>query len=247
MQQDFASARAYSQRCLAVSRAAGVDAGKSIAPAHLILSQLGLGDASAACRSLRQDVDWEGKLAHQIAPLTLILIAASMTLIQMGEPVYAAEVLSAAMNLPLGDREFYAQFGPARAALNELETRLTPDALRAAMERGKTPILTRSEGEVLYTLRPEFVARLLAMLDQAERPDSLALTPREREVLNYIARGLSNEEIAAELVISFGTAKRHVHNIFEKLGVHNRTQAAARARELGISSPQIAPPLVQKN
>jgi ATP/maltotriose-dependent transcriptional regulator MalT len=78
-------------------------------------------------------------------------------------------------------------------------------------------------------------ARLLARLGQAERPGVTALTPREREVLGYITRSLSNEEIAARLVISLGTAKRHVHHIFEKLGVHNRTQAAARARELGIA------------
>jgi LuxR family maltose regulon positive regulatory protein len=50
-----------------------------------------------------------------------------------------------------------------------------------------------------------------------------------------IVAGKSNQEIAEELVISAGTAKWHVHNILQKLGVSNRPQAIARARELGMN------------
>jgi len=53
-------------------------------------------------------------------------------------------------------------------------------------------------------------------------------------VLHLIVEGKSNQEIAGELVISVGTAKWHVHNILQKLGVNNRPQAIARAHELGI-------------
>jgi LuxR family transcriptional regulator, maltose regulon positive regulatory protein len=60
------------------------------------------------------------------------------------------------------------------------------------------------------------------------------LSEQERRVLRLIAAGKSNREIAAELVISPGTAKWHVHNILQKLGVNNRPQAIARARELGF-------------
>lgn len=60
------------------------------------------------------------------------------------------------------------------------------------------------------------------------------LTERELELLRLVASGLSNEEIAARLFISLSTAKWHVRNVFDKLGVHSRTQAAARARELGL-------------
>ncbi|MBV9229015.1 MAG: hypothetical protein JOZ18_06850, partial [Chloroflexi bacterium] len=60
------------------------------------------------------------------------------------------------------------------------------------------------------------------------------LSGREREVLSLLAEGASNQQIADQLVISLNTAKRHVKNILAKLDVTNRTQAAARARELHL-------------
>jgi LuxR family maltose regulon positive regulatory protein len=60
------------------------------------------------------------------------------------------------------------------------------------------------------------------------------LSEQEIRVLKLIAAGKSNQEIAEELVISVGTAKWHVHNILQKLGVSNRAQAMAKTRELGI-------------
>lgn len=60
------------------------------------------------------------------------------------------------------------------------------------------------------------------------------LSDRELEVLQLIADGLMNREIAQELIISPGTVKVHVKNIYSKLDVHSRTQAAARARELKL-------------
>ncbi|MGE5591042.1 MAG: response regulator transcription factor [Bacillota bacterium] len=60
------------------------------------------------------------------------------------------------------------------------------------------------------------------------------LTDREREVLGLIAEGLTNPEIGRRLYISEATVKRHVYNIYGKLGVTHRTAALARARELGL-------------
>jgi LuxR family maltose regulon positive regulatory protein len=60
------------------------------------------------------------------------------------------------------------------------------------------------------------------------------LTPREIEVLELLAAGLTNREIADRLVISAETVKKHTGNIYGKLGVSNRTEAAARARELQL-------------
>ena len=60
------------------------------------------------------------------------------------------------------------------------------------------------------------------------------LSVRELEVLHLIANGDSNYEIAEQLVLAVSTVKRHVSNIFSKLGVTNRTQAVARAREFRI-------------
>ena len=69
-------------------------------------------------------------------------------------------------------------------------------------------------------------------LDQLVEP----LSEREIEVLQLIAGGLSNQEIANHLHISLSTVKGHTSNIYGKLGVHNRTQAVSRAVELGILS-----------
>lgn len=62
-----------------------------------------------------------------------------------------------------------------------------------------------------------------------------ALTDREVEVLQLLALGKQNREIAQELWVALNTVKKHVTHIFEKLGAANRTEATARARELGLS------------
>lgn len=74
---------------------------------------------------------------------------------------------------------------------------------------------------------------------------SAELTPREREVLRYIERGNSNQEIADALTIEVGTVKNHVHNILKKLNVDNRKRAALLARQI---LPELRPePPVVKN
>jgi ATP/maltotriose-dependent transcriptional regulator MalT len=60
------------------------------------------------------------------------------------------------------------------------------------------------------------------------------LTERELEVLRLLVVGLPNKEIAGTLVIAVGTVKAHLKHIYGKLDVHNRTEAARRARELNL-------------
>jgi LuxR family maltose regulon positive regulatory protein len=67
-----------------------------------------------------------------------------------------------------------------------------------------------------------WVESLIGKRSQAEGP---ALTRREREILQLLSMGLSNQEMAEKLVIAEGTLKRHVANLYQKLGVHNRAQA----------------------
>jgi LuxR family maltose regulon positive regulatory protein len=91
-------------------------------------------------------------------------------------------------------------------------------------------------------IHPEYVGRILAHAPSPKvegRQVSAGalvepLTPREREVLELIAHGQTNQEIAHELVVSVGTVKVHARNIYAKLEVSSRAEAAARARELGI-------------
>ena len=62
----------------------------------------------------------------------------------------------------------------------------------------------------------------------------IALTEREKIVLNYLVKGLNNEEISNNIHISVHTTKAHLESIYEKLDVHNRVQAVIKAIQLGV-------------
>jgi DNA-binding NarL/FixJ family response regulator len=87
----------------------------------------------------------------------------------------------------------------------------------------------RSAAQGESRLHPIVATRLLREMHAHEQSALNDLTPRELEVLANIARGLSNNEIAAALVISEGTVKMHVSNILSKLHLADRTQAAIYA------------------
>lgn len=92
-----------------------------------------------------------------------------------------------------------------------------------------------ARGEVI--LHPRVASRVLQELRGAKKEDVnpfTELTGREMEVLKLIANGLSNHEIANELVISEHTVKGHVSNIFSKLHLADRTQAAVYAWQKGV-------------
>jgi DNA-binding NarL/FixJ family response regulator len=96
------------------------------------------------------------------------------------------------------------------------------------------PAVTRSVIEEFNRQRP--------VVQPALPPAVEELTPREREVLDLLARGLSNPEICAELVISEATAKTHVAHILQKLGLRDRVQAVIYAYESGLVAPGTAGP-----
>jgi two-component system response regulator DesR len=63
---------------------------------------------------------------------------------------------------------------------------------------------------------------------------AVRLSPRELDILQHLAEGLSNPEVAATLCLSRHTVKQHTSSVYRKLGVRNRAQAASRAQELGL-------------
>ncbi|TWS19759.1 response regulator transcription factor, partial [Tsukamurella sputi] len=100
--------------------------------------------------------------------------------------------------------------------------------LVAAGEAVLDPAVT---GRVLETYRTAVPAVAAASGEQAR------LTSREVDVLALVGRGLSNDDIAAELVISIVTVKSHIGSIFTKLGVRNRAEAIVFAFDHGIVRP----------
>jgi DNA-binding NarL/FixJ family response regulator len=111
----------------------------------------------------------------------------------------------------------------------------TPEELVAAVR-------VVAAGESL--LAPAVTSRLIAHFARqpvmASTPPSLeVLTPREREVLVWVARGESNVEIAARLVLAEQTVKTHIGRIFLKLGIRDRAQAVMVAYETGLVSPGV--------
>jgi DNA-binding NarL/FixJ family response regulator len=114
------------------------------------------------------------------------------------------------------------QAGAAGYLLKDVE----PSGLEAA-------IRLVHEGEAL--LDPQVAGRVMQeVAHPAPGSDLAALTPREREVLGLLGRGMSNRELADTLVVSEKTVKTHVSNILMKLGLHDRTQAALLAVREGV-------------
>ena len=120
----------------------------------------------------------------------------------------------------------------AAGASGFLLKRTRPEDLIAA-------IRTVAEGDAL--LSPSVTRRVIdraATQPRLARTDALErLTPREREVLELIARGLSNAEIAETLVVEETTVKTHVKRLLAKLGLRDRVQAVIFAYEHGVTEP----------
>ena len=107
---------------------------------------------------------------------------------------------------------------------------------RARKEEFAHAVRTVAAGESL--LFPDAIRRLVGSRPSGQYTRATkSLTRREAEVLRLIATGLSNQDIAATLVISPETVKTHVGNVFAKLGAANRSQAVMIAYEAGVVSP----------
>lgn len=128
----------------------------------------------------------------------------------------------------------------ALATLEQALTLAEPEGyLRLFVDEGKpmAELLSRFKSSKLQ----QYANRILAALTPSIHPSSFSIQPlidplseRELEVLHLIAQGLSNQEITQKLVVALSTVKGHNLRIFAKLQAKSRTEAVARARELGL-------------
>jgi LuxR family maltose regulon positive regulatory protein len=189
-----------------------------IALARLLIAQGRQEEASRLLQRLLEATEAGGRLSRAIEILNLQALSA-----QAGDDTAKAMTsLERALSLaePGGFIRIFVDEGPPMARL-----------LYQALDRGIAPDYTRRLLAAFPIVEPEKTA------PSSKVPKSELIEPlsdREIEVLQLIADGLTNREIATRLFLSVNTVKAHTRNIYGKLGAHNRTEAAARAQALGI-------------
>jgi LuxR family transcriptional regulator, maltose regulon positive regulatory protein len=195
--------------------------------ARLSLAQHRHTEALAALDRLQTEAEAAGRMRHVLE----ILLLKALTYQNQGNLAPALSALAAALEL-VEPEEYIRTFvheGAAMAALlrrrRAAQSRETDyiDRLLEAFEHSEAPIEPPSSHDRQPTAPQPLPQPLIE-----------PLSDREREVLQLMATGASNQEIADALVIAVNTVKRHARNIFDKLGVENRTQAVARARAVGV-------------
>jgi DNA-binding NarL/FixJ family response regulator len=122
-----------------------------------------------------------------------------------------------------------------------LSASTSPELVAAALRRGASAYLAKSVDptDLPSTLRQVLDGNVWSMTEATAANDdtgakALGLTERESAILQALARGLSNEEIAKELWVTQQTVKFHLTNIYRKLGAKNRTQATRIAQQHGL-------------
>jgi LuxR family maltose regulon positive regulatory protein len=192
--------------------------------ARIYLAQGQPGKALALLKPIGEVAEAQGRNGSLIENLNLQALA----LQQLGDSSAAVETLSQA--LQLAEPEGYI-----RVFLDEGQPMI--QLLRQA---ATYPSARHYAGKLLLAERLKQVedSRLSAEPGtvgiEPHLPPAELLSERERQVLQLIAIGLSNREIATRLVIANSTVKTHINHIFRKLAVNNRTQAIVRARELDL-------------
>jgi LuxR family maltose regulon positive regulatory protein len=172
----------------------------------------------------------EGRLGSliEIQALRALALAAS------GEEAAALAVLGEALTLacPQGYVRVFADEG---APMGTLLGRLVTAQRQRAQQTGAGGVPLGCLARLLRAFDETHAAPHAGRGAAAAVPGLVEpLTDREVEVLGLLAAGRSNQRIAEELVVTLDTVKKHVSHVMDKLGVVNRTEAVARARELGL-------------
>ncbi|MFN2219829.1 MAG: LuxR C-terminal-related transcriptional regulator [Anaerolineae bacterium] len=190
-----------------------------LALARVFLAQKRLDQARALAARIHQTARDVGRTQTELEGLVLLALVLS----GQGKTEQALAYLEKALSIgePEGFARVFVDEGPPMARL-----------LYEALSRGIAPDYVRRLLAAFPTTEPEQAGPLQTQVPQ---PDLIEpLSDRELEVLQLISEGLTNREIASRLFLSLNTVKAHSRNIYGKLEVHNRTEAAARARALGL-------------
>ena len=172
---------------------------------------------------------------------------------RMAEKAWADEELKALVLLAVA-LDAHGERAEAVEVLDEALAVAEPGGfIRIFVDEG-APMARLLHQALSQGVHPDYVRHLLAVFPASGREQaassraaaagiSLAepLSSRELEVLDLIAAGLTNQQIAARLYVSLHTVKSHARNIYAKLGVSSRTQAAANGRALGLLPPSRGP------
>jgi LuxR family maltose regulon positive regulatory protein len=159
-----------------------------------------------------------------------ILILTALGLQRLGKTEQAWDSLTE--SLALAEPQGYARiFLDEGQSMQQMITKWLSVAKAKPLRKYASQILKQFESEPNLT-----AAKDEKTSSASEQPLIELLSQRELEVLELIALGKTNQEVAQQLVVSRGTIKAHAASIYRKLGVTNRTEAVARARLLGILS-----------
>lgn len=238
LQGNYAEAEQLYQQSLAVYQQINDRGGLATSLNGLGTAACAMRDYQRACQHLRQAL--QIAMDIQYIPLILsILIGVGQLLLRTGQQERGTELLALTRHHPASDRETRDR---AQEWLDRYQAELASELFAAAVQRGQN-----SDLEVVTTALPAVLTAAEIGLQvtppakgrrsyPSDQPLAEPLTPRELEVLQLIADGLSNQQIAEELVISVGTVKFYTSQIYGKLSVGSRTQAVARARDLNLLS-----------
>lgn len=199
------------------------------------LAQLPDVELAGTAADADEAVDLLARLRPDVILVDTSLPSSTDTLRRLGRAAPCARLLALAV-----DEADVAVLTAAEAGIAGFLTRTQSlaeleEAVRA-VARGETLCSPRHTAALIQR-----VGTLALQLDGRAGDQPPPLTHREQEILALVSRGLSNKEIAGELVIELGTVKNHVHNVLRKLQVRRRAEAIALARGMRGTDPSIQP------